>query len=53
MNAGEYKRKNERQERGLEKKTKNQSLPAHLQEKDSKGEENWTMHEHHEKPTIW
>ena len=28
---------------------KNQSLPAHLQEKDSRGEENLTMHEHHEK----
>ena len=32
---------------------KNQSLPAHLQEKDSKGEENLTLYEHHEKPTIW
>ena len=32
---------------------KNQSLPAHLQEKDSRGEDNLTMHEHHEKPTAW
>ena len=40
-------------EKGLGKMAKNQSLPAHLQEKDSRGEENLTMHEHHEKPTIW
>ena len=32
---------------------KNQSLPAHLQEKDSRGEENWTTYELHEKPTAW
>ena len=32
---------------------KNQSLPAHLQEKDSRDEENLTLYEHHEKPTIW
>ena len=32
---------------------KNQSLPAHLQEKDSKGENSLTMYEHHEKPTVW
>ena len=32
---------------------KNQSLPAYLQEKDSRGEENFTMYEHHEKPTVW
>ena len=32
---------------------KNQSLPAHLQEKDSRGEETLTTHEHHEKPTTW
>ena len=29
---------------------KNQSLPAHLQEKNSRGEDNLTMHEHHENP---
>ena len=40
-------------EKGLGKMAKNQSLPAHLQEKDSRGEENLTMHEHHEKPTTW
>ena len=38
--------------KGLGKMAKNQSLPAHLQEKDSRGEENLTMHEHHEKPTT-
>ena len=32
---------------------KNQSLPAHLQEKDSRGEENLILYEHHEKLTIW
>ena len=37
----------------LGKIAKNQSLPAHLQEKDSKGEDELTMHEHHEKPTAW
>ena len=33
--------------------TRNQSLPVHLQEKDSRGEDNLTMYEHHEKPTVW
>ena len=32
---------------------KNQNLSAHLQEKDSRGEDNLTMHEHHEKLTVW
>ena len=32
---------------------KNQSPPAHLQEEDSKGKDNLTMPEHHEKPTAW
>ena len=32
---------------------KNQSLPAHLQEKDSRGEENLTMYEHPGKLTAW
>ena len=40
-------------EKGLGKMAKNQSLPAHLQEKDSRGEEHLTMHEHHERPTTW
>ena len=31
---------------------KNQSLPAHLQEKDSRGENNLTTYEHHKKPTA-
>ena len=32
---------------------KNQSLPACLQEKDSSGENDIIMYEHHEKPTVW
>ena len=32
---------------------KNQSLPAHLQEKDSRGEDHLTLYELHEKPTTW
>ena len=40
-------------EKGLGKMAKNQSLPAPLQEKYSRGEENLTMHEHLEKPTAW
>ena len=39
--------------KGRGKMTKNQSLPAHFQEKDSRGENNLTMYEHHEKPTVW
>ena len=31
---------------------KNQSLPAHLQEKDSRGEDHLTLYERHEKPTT-
>ena len=29
---------------------KNQSLPARLQEKDSRGEDDLTIHENHENP---
>ena len=32
---------------------KNQSLPAHLQEKDSRGEDHLTLYECREKPTTW
>ena len=32
---------------------KNQSLPAHLQEKDSRGKDHLTLYEHREKPTTW
>ena len=39
--------------KGLGKMAKNQNLPARLQEKDSRGEDNLTMYEHHEKPTAW
>ena len=50
---GLYNNKVGAQTRGLGKMAKNQSLPAHLQEKDSRSEENLTLYEHHEKPTIW
>ena len=40
-------------EKRLEKMAKNQSLPAHLQEKDSRGKDNLTTYEHHEKPATW
>ena len=32
---------------------KNQSLPTHLQEKDSRGENHLTLYERHEKPTVY
>ena len=32
---------------------KNQSLPARLQEKDSRSEDDLTMYGYHEKPTAW
>ena len=32
---------------------KNQSLPTRLREKNSQGEHDLTMHERHEKPTVW
>ena len=50
---GLYNKKKVHKSRGGGKMAKNQSLPAHLQEKNSRGEENLTMHEHHEKPTTW
>ena len=50
---GLYNKKVGAQIRRLGKMAKNQSLPAHLQEKDSRGEENLTTYEHHEKPTTW
>ena len=31
---------------------KNKSLPAHLQEKDSRGDDHLTLYERHEKPTA-
>ena len=40
-------------ERGLGKMAKNQSLPARLQEKDSRGENDLTMYGYHKKPTAW
>ena len=50
---GLYNKKIGAPRKGLGKMAKNQSLPAHLQEKDSRDEENLTMHEHHEKRTTW
>ena len=32
---------------------KTESLPAHLQEKDSKGDDHLTLYERHEKPTAY
>ena len=31
---------------------KNKSLPAHLQEKDSRGDDHLTLYERHEKPIV-
>ena len=50
---GLYNKKVGAPSKGLGKMAKNQSLPAHLQEIDSRGEENLSMYEHHEKPTVW
>ena len=50
---GLYNKKVGAQIKWLGKMAKNQRLPAHLQEKDSRGEENLTLYEPHEKPTIW
>ena len=38
--------------KGLGKMAKNESLPAHLQEKDSRGDYQLTLYERHEKPTA-
>ena len=32
---------------------KNESLPAHLQENDSRGDDHLTLYERHEKPTAY
>ena len=32
---------------------KNQNLPAHLREKDSRGEDHLTLYEHREKSITW
>ena len=50
---GLYNKKVGAPRKRLGKMAKNQSLPAHLQEIDSRGEENLSMYEHHEKPTAW
>ena len=53
IQEGPYNEKVSVPKRGLGKMAKNQSLPARLQEKDSRSEDNLTMYEHHEKPTAW
>ena len=50
---GLYNKKVGPPSRRMGKTAKNKSLSAHLQEKHSKGEENLTMYEYHEKPTAW
>ena len=50
---GLYKERGSYAKRGGGEMAKNQNFPAHLQEKDPRGEDNSTMHEHHEKPTAW
>ena len=49
---GLYNKTVSAQIKGLGKMAKNQSFPAHLQEKDSRGEDNLTLYERHEKPTT-
>ena len=49
---GLYNKKVSAPSKGLGKMAKNQSLPAHLQEKDSMGEDNLDTREYHEKPTA-
>ena len=46
---GLYNKKVGAPSKRLGKMAKNQSLPAHLQEKDSMGEDNLDTHEYHEK----
>ena len=50
---GLYNKKVGAQIKGLGKMAKNQSLPAHLQEKYFRGKDNLTTYEHHEKPITW
>ena len=50
---GLYNKKEGAPSKGLGKMVKNQSLPVHLQEKDSRDDDNSTILEHHEKPTAW
>ena len=50
---GLYNKKVGAQIKGLGKMAKNQSLPAHLQEKDSRDEDHLTLYEHREKPITW
>ena len=38
--------------RGRGKMAKKESLPAHLQEKDSRGDDHLTLYERHEKPVA-
>ena len=49
---GLYNEKGSYAKMRLGKMAKNQSLPAHLQEKDSRGENHLIKCEHHEKSTA-
>ena len=49
---GLYNKKEGAPTGGLGKMAKNESLPAHLQEKDFRGDDHLTLYERHEKPTA-
>ena len=49
---GLYNKKEGAPTEGLGKMAKTESLPAHLQEKDSRGDDYLTLYERHEKPTA-
>ena len=49
---GLYNKKEDAPTGELGKMAKNKSLPAHLQEKDSRGDDHLTLYERHEKPTA-
>ena len=47
---GLYNKKIGAPRKGLGKMAKKESLPTHLQEKDSRGDDHLTLYERHEKP---
>ena len=49
---GLYNKKKGAPTRRLGKMAKTESLPAHLQEKNSRGDDHLTLYERHEKPTA-
>ena len=50
---GLYNKKEGAPTGGLGKMAKNESLPAHLQENDSRSNDHLTLYERHEKPTAY